>query len=136
MSDSLGPHGLYIAHQAPLSTDLPHPGTELTSSVSAGRFFTAEPPGNLMSTQGIIYTRMTIILYNTDTNTFGQHKAICKHKVQLFFCILNIYLVAPDLQLRCVRPSSLTWDGPSSLPLGGWSPRHWTITDIPSSFFF
>ena len=135
MSDSLGPHGLYIAHQAPLPMDLPHPGTEPTSPVSAGRFFTAEPPGNLMCPRGIIYTRMTIILYNTDTNTSGQHKAICKYKVQLFFYILNIYLAAPDLQLWCVRPSSLTWDGSSSLPLGEWSPRHWTIRDVPSSFF-
>ena len=59
MSDSLGPHGLYIAHQAPLSMDLPHPGTEPTSPVSAGRFFMAEPPGNLTSPRGVLCTGMS-----------------------------------------------------------------------------
>ena len=29
----------------PTPEDLPHPGTELTSSASTGRFFTTEPPG-------------------------------------------------------------------------------------------
>ena len=61
MSDSLRPHGLYGACQAPLSMgfpreeywgglpfpppgDLPDPGIEAVSSASAGEFFTTEPP--------------------------------------------------------------------------------------------
>ena len=90
MSDSLAPHGLHIAHQTPLSMDLPHPGTEPTSSVSAGRFFTAEPPGNLMSPWGIIYSRMTIILYNTDTNTSGSLKLYANIRCNYFILFLNM----------------------------------------------
>ena len=65
MSNSLRPHGLYVAHQAPLSMgffrqeywswlpfpppgDLPNPGIEpvsLESPALASRFFTTEPPG-------------------------------------------------------------------------------------------
>ena len=64
VSNSLRPHGLYIAHQALLSMvfsrqeywngspfpfpgDLPDPGTEPKSPALAGRFFTTEPPGIL-----------------------------------------------------------------------------------------
>jgi len=62
VSDSLRPHGLYIAHQAPLSMgfprqeywselqfpspgNFPDPGTEPQSPVLAGDLFTTEPPG-------------------------------------------------------------------------------------------
>ena len=61
-SDSLEPHGLYVACQAPLSMefsqepcwsglsfpplgDLPNPGIELLSPALAGWFFTTELPG-------------------------------------------------------------------------------------------
>ena len=37
----------------PSPGDLPHPGTEFTSPVLAGRFFTTEPPGKTMG--GFIY---------------------------------------------------------------------------------
>ena len=56
------PHGLYVAHQAPLSMelfrqeywtvfpfpspgDLPNPGVEFMSPALAGGFFATEPPG-------------------------------------------------------------------------------------------
>ena len=65
VSDSLRPHGLYMAHQAtrslrfsrqeyrsglpfPIAGDLPNPGIEpasLASPALAGRFLTAGPPG-------------------------------------------------------------------------------------------
>ena len=65
MSDSFRPHGLYVAHQAPLSMglfrqkywsglplpppgDLPDPGIKPPSPAgpaSASRFFTTQPPG-------------------------------------------------------------------------------------------
>ena len=62
VSDCVPPHGLYVAHQAPLSMefsrqeywnglpfptpgDLPHPRTETSSPASAGEFFTTESPG-------------------------------------------------------------------------------------------
>ena len=62
MFNSLRPHGLHGACQAPLSTgfpreeywsglpfpppgDLPNPGTESMSPALAGRFFTTEPLG-------------------------------------------------------------------------------------------
>ena len=62
ISDSLRPHGLYVAHQAPLSMgfsrqkywsglpfpspgDLPDPGIEPKSPALVGGFFTAEAPG-------------------------------------------------------------------------------------------
>ena len=62
MPDSFcDPHGLYVAHQAPMPMgflrqeywgglpfpspgDLPDPGIKPISPVSAGGFFTAEPP--------------------------------------------------------------------------------------------
>ena len=69
MSDSLQPHGLYVAHRVPLSVDfsrqehqsgqifpspgdLPHPGIETgspTLQVVAGRLFMSEPPGKPQS---------------------------------------------------------------------------------------
>ena len=62
VSDSLQPHGLYVAHQPPLSMkifrqehwsglpfptpgDLLHLGIEPASPAFAGGFFTTEPPG-------------------------------------------------------------------------------------------
>ena len=67
VSSSLQPHGLYVAHQAPLSMgfsrqeywsglpfpspgDFPNPGIEpasLVSPASAGKFLTTEPPRKL-----------------------------------------------------------------------------------------
>ena len=62
VSDSLQPHGLYVAHQAPLSTtlsrqeygsllpypppgDLPNPGMEPRSPALEAGALTSEPPG-------------------------------------------------------------------------------------------
>ena len=63
MSNSLQPHVLYIAHQAPLSmgfsiqgywSGFPSPGIELASLALAGRFSTTEPPGRASSGLGRI----------------------------------------------------------------------------------
>ena len=81
MSDSLPPHGLAVAHQAPLSMgfsrqehcsevpfpppgDLPNPGIELVSLALGGRFFA----GNPINTNGVptrdkaLYTMKFLLL--------------------------------------------------------------------------